>query len=624
MYRYFAVVWNPSDPQASSVSSLICGRLSVAGAPWVPVFAAPGVAAFHAEPGQAASGTLVLGSGAGVVFGRIFNRDLDSPQPGPNAGLDAPESLRVLASGGLRLIERYWGRYVALIHDRAHGATWVLRDPSGGLPCLFAQHRGVNLIFSDLEDCVALDLLHFSVNWRYIRALVASSGLQQRETALQEVSEIQLGERIYLEGASSPQRAFAWSPFVIARTDPVNDPEIAVGALRRTTRACVHAWAACYPRIVHNLSGGLDSSIVLSCLRDAPSQPEVTCLHYFGNGPQEDERKYARLMASHALVELVEHQLDVREVRLEGLKALRRTSRPWYYMYELEHGRFESELALQRHAAGLFSGAGGDGVFFQGRADLAVTDYLFDHGPGRGWLGVAMDAARISHRSIWPLLLGSVRSRLRPSRWDSISELAQRPRTLVNEEVVRLARRETSASYAWFTEDATRSVPPGILWHALTVAASPPYYSAFSGNGCPEQTLPLMSQPLVELCLRIPTYVLIRDGVDRATARRAFARDLPREILARRNKGRIDQHLRNLLDANRQVVREWLLDGWLVREGLLNRDILELYLRPEGSRSDHQYSEILQHYLCIEAWLAGWLEGGAPGVRRILPESLSV
>jgi asparagine synthase (glutamine-hydrolysing) len=117
-----------------------------------------------------------------------------------------------------------------------------------------------------------------------------------------------------------------------------------------------------------------------------------------------------------------------------------------------------------------------------------------------------------------------------------------------------------------------------------------------------------MSQPLVELCLRTPTYVLIRNGMDRATARRAFAPDLPPEIIKRRNKGRVDQHIRNVMDANLNFVRDMLLNGRLVKAGLLDRRNLELYLTRERSPADFQYSEILHEHLCVEAWLSRWLD----------------
>jgi asparagine synthase (glutamine-hydrolysing) len=607
MYRYFVLVWNPRDLTAAASARALSERMVAVASGWVRAFEAVGICAFHAGLGEGASETLLLDHGAGAVFGRIFNRDMDSTASARRIEFDHSESLKIVQTGGRRLIERYWGRYVGLIQDAATGETWILRDPSGGMPCLLSTYQGLNLVFSDLEDCVSLGIRHFTVSWEYIRGLLAYSGYQSRETALNEVSEVQFGERVRFSG-DTVHRCLEWNPLTIAQTNPIPDPETAVAELRRTTRACVHAWASCYSDIVHNLSGGLDSSIVLSCLMDMPSRPNITCLHYFGTGPDEDERKYARLMANLVKVELIEHQLDVREVKLDSILSLRRSSRPWFYMYELEHGRFEGQLAAEREAKGLFSGAGGDGVFFQARADLAVTDYLFDHGLGRDLLRVTVDAARISRTSIWPLLLNALRARAIPPKWHPLRVSDRPERTLVSRHVQQAARRNPKLLHPWFAGRSLRSVPPGVLWHALSVSAAPAYYNSFEAGPYPERTMPLVSQPLVELCLRIPTYVLIKNGMDRATARRAFAPDLPPEIVKRRNKGRIDQHVRNLLDVNLDFVRDFLLNGRLVKEGLLDRRNLELYLTRDRSPADYQYAEILHEHLCIEAWLSRWLD----------------
>lgn len=611
MYRYFVLNWNPGDPQAvvaaRSLSERLCGRQSV----WLQAFEAVGLAGFHAGLGLGASETRVLDQGAGAVFGRIFNRDASDCASALRVDFDGKETFEIIHSGGRRLFERYWGRYVSVVQDAATGESWVLRDPSGHMPCFIATHQGVNLAFSDLEDCIALGVLQFTVNWDFIRAFIAYSNYQARETALGEVSEVQLGERVRFSG-STLRRSLEWDPLVIAQTDPIQDPEVAVAELRRVTRECVHAWAACYPKIVHSLSGGLDSSIVLSCLKSAPSQPDVTCLHYFGTGPDEDERKYARLVSGHLGAELIEHQLTVAEVRLDQILNLRRSPRPWFYMYEVEHSRFEGQLAAERQVKGMFSGSGGDGVFFQAHAELAVTDYLFDHGLGSDLLRVAVDAARVSHKSIWPLLVNAVRARLTPTQIHPLKMAGQPSRTIVSQEAINAGKRNPGLVHPWFANRSTRGVPPGVLWHSMTVGAAPAFYPSFEAGSYPERTMPLLSQPLVELCLRIPTYVLIRNGVDRATARRAFAPDLPVEIIKRRNKGRIDSHIRDVLDANLNFVRDMLLDGRLVREGLLNRRNLEVYLTRERSPADFEYSEILQEQLCVEAWLSRWLDSREP------------
>ena len=606
MYRYLALLWNPADERSQPLVRSLAGQLACGSTKWSCVLDAAGVLVFHADRGAGASDAYLLPHSAGVILGKIFTRNIENPLSAARVACDDAESSRIVASAGNRLFERYWGRYVAIVRNAITGEVWVLRDPSGGFPCWYTSRDGVGIVCSDIDDCSSLEGLSFTVNWNYITGLVAHSGLQARNTALNEVSEVQPGERLRFF-LGTLQRSMEWDPIAMARAAPLESADEAVSALRATTLGCVQTWAACYPAIVHNLSGGLDSSIVASCLKTAPSQPQVTCLNYFSDGPHEDERRYARLMAQHAGMELVERKLDPNTLRLEAVLGVRHSPRPWFYLYELEHGEFEGSLAAQRGATGLFTGAGGDGVFYQSGADLAVTDYLFDHGFGRGLLSTAVDAARMSRKSIWPLLWQAIRHRVLQPEWDPIAMAKPGPRTLVNADIVAAAKHSPELTHPWLTPAAARNVAPGILWHILTLSTPPAYYSSFLRSDYPERVLPLLSQPLVELCLRIPTYLLIKSGHDRALARRAFAGDLPGEIVRRYAKGWAERHYRDVLDRNLEFVRELLLDGLLVQRGLLNRANLELYLTRDQSPADLQYSEILQQHLCTEAWLRRWV-----------------
>ena len=258
---------------------------------------------------------------------------------------------------------------------------------------------------------------------------------------------------------------------------------------------------------------------------------------------------------------------------------------------------------MQYGASGFFSGAGGDSVFYQARADLAVTDYLFEHGFDRGLLRTAIDAAQVSRKSIWPLLLGAVRARMFARPWDPVAMAKPLERTIVNNEVIAAVKRDAGFVHPWLADRSTVGVPPGILWHVMSISIPPAFYPSLSSGPYPERTLPLLSQPLVETCLRIPSYTLINSGQDRALARRAFAADLPAEIVRRRAKGRADQHVRNMVDANLELIRELLLDGLLVQRGYLNRAALDRYLTRGSSPADYQYSEILQEHVCTESWL---------------------
>lgn len=606
MYRYIVLLWDSTTGRAEPAARELTGRLRASATQWSLVMEAPGVEVFHAGQGIGPSDASLLPHAGGAVLGTLFSRGFGRTASSRIRALDEAEAARIVASGGQHLLEKYWGRYVAVVRAKETADIRVLRDPSGSLPCWYTEHDGVAIICSDIEDCRSLGILTFTVNWDYITGRVAHAALQVRDTALNEVSEIQPGERLHLRHGVAT-RDMAWNPIRIARTAPLESPEEATSLLRAATLDCVHAWASCYDSIVHNLSGGLDSSIVLSCLQTAPSRPRVTCLNYFTRGPNEDERRYARLMAQHTGAELVECESDPAGVRLEELHQLRHSPRPWFYLYELQHAHFEAALAAQHGASVMFSGSGGDGVFYQARADLAVSDFVLDHGFGRGLLATAVDAARVSRQSIWPLLLKAVRQRIWSPKWDPIAMSKPFQRTIVTPAVVEMAKRNRRLSHPWLTPENVVGVQPGILWHVMSLSMPPAYYGSFQWSEHLERILPLLGQPLVELCLRIPTYHLIRGGHDRALARRAFEGDLPRQITRRYAKGRADQNIRNILDANLPFVRELLLDGLLVRRGLLDRDNLEMYLSRDYSPADFQYNEILHEHVSTEAWLRKWV-----------------
>ncbi len=146
------------------------------------------------------------------------------------------------------------------------------------------------------------------------------------ETGLVGASEVGAGECWEITPDTRVKRQQYWNPVEIARSNVIENIDEAVKAVRQTTQACVWAWAHCFPRIVHLLSGELDSSIVLSCLNTAPVRPRVTCLIYFDtSSPAGDEREYARATAASTGFELVEAPHGLTGGGLEPMLAISRS-----------------------------------------------------------------------------------------------------------------------------------------------------------------------------------------------------------------------------------------------------------------------------------------------------------
>ncbi|MGH8290129.1 MAG: asparagine synthase-related protein [Steroidobacteraceae bacterium] len=596
MFRYVALVWNDRDAAAREAARALLERHWPVAQNWRVGLRGRGIEVRYVRARTDSSQAYEVADSGGVVLGTLFARSAEGVSTAAPQALGEADSRAIVDTNGRHLIEEFWGRYVAFLHDAPAQATWVLRDPSGGMPCYLVRCRGVDLYFSWIDDVWELVDDSLEVNWPYLIATVCSLREHSSGTALRGVTQVLTGECLEIRAGVS-KRFFYWDPLAVANTELIEDAAAAVAAMRRCVRDVVHAWASCYEHLLLSLSGGLDSSIVLACLKDAPSRPRTTCCHYYPLGADLDERAFARAAAARADSELIE-RARAPSFSLQPLLTIHRSPEPTHYPYFLEHSRLDAQLAAESGAAAVLSGYGGDQLFYQERAQWAPGDFLHRRGVRPALLRIALDAAQMDQISVWRVLRAAIWGYLVQQRW-SVLEEAGRMRPLLVPEVIREARR--SAEFLHPLLRHPRGTPSGKLWHAHQISQPFDFYDPLGGESGVERIAPLFSQPLIELCLRIPTYVLTQGGWDRAVARRAFYEDLPAQIRNRRHKGGIEEHLRQTVQHNRGLLRELLLDGFLVREGVIDRTKLADVLSGRATRIASGCGELLE-YAGIEAW----------------------
>jgi asparagine synthase (glutamine-hydrolysing) len=601
MFRYFSFVWDARDAEASARVSAHISALQSAGPHWEFAWRRPGIAVLHTHSSASPNRAYVLQEGAGVVLGKLFARRTASPSSAAPRIFDASESAKVVTSGGRHLIDHYWGRYVAFLHDAQTETTRILRDPTSGLPCLHASVQGVGLYFSWLEDAVRLGL-PVTINWDYVAAHLCYQRLELNVTGLNEVTQLLAGECVE-HRSHGRASAFYWDPMKLAAEEPIEDPAAAADSLRQSALDSVHAWAASYERIVHTLSGGLDSAIVLACLKEASARSQITCINYHSPGAAGDERPFARLAARRAGMELLEREREV-AVDFEPLRHMPRGIAPAIYRYYLENSRSELELAREQGATALFSGEGGDQLFYQSRAIFAAGDHLHRRGPIRGlgsdFFRIALDAARVDGVSVWKVFRDAFARAWLSRQWTPTADLG-RFMKLLSSEMIEAVKRDDRWIHPAFR--GSRQAPSGKLWHAYALSApAMEYYDPLGILEGVERVAPLFSQPVLEACLRIPVDVLTIGGWGRAIARRAFQHALPREIVTRRSKGDPGMYVKSVLAQHLDFVRGMLLEGELVRQKFLDRATLEATLRGDPTRGASSEIEIYD-CLNVEAWL---------------------
>jgi asparagine synthase (glutamine-hydrolysing) len=606
MFRYVAFVWNPADPAACEAARALSGGLAEQGSMWTTALRVPGLEVHQAGARLGSFETYRLQNDCGVIVGKLFRGGARQPSVALPSQLDAADTIAIIGSDAQALIRHYWGRYVAFVRDPATATVFVLRDPTGTLSCFEIRYRGVAVYFSSAEDCVRLGLLPpvAPVNWPYIAQLLClQAGRQTGETGLTGVTEVLGGEcREWRD--SRLRRTFRWDPIAIANEAPLEDPVEATAVVRATTLDVVHAWAAGHSAILHALSGGLDSSIVAACLKTAPSQPRFTGINYYSEGSNSDEREYAYPVAEHLGCDLIT-QLRDPTADLSVLVQIERTPSPHNYLSLLDSARSDARAAAQTGATVITNGFGGDQLFCRS-GSCATSDYLARHPFGRSLFRIAWDEARMERASIWDTLGQALRNRLKGQGWDPRAD-AGRFSTLIRPEVVDAVRQREVAVHPLLSRTIARSRREGMFKGKLDqtqqLMIPPPAYNPFGAPDGPELLAPLWSQPLLEVCLRIPMYVHTAGGWDRVIVRRAFTSDLPRAIVTRKSKGGFEEHAKEIFLRNLPFVRLRLLEGRLVREGLLDRTKLEAVLSDHPTRITASNVE-LYDAICIEGWLA--------------------
>ena len=526
-------------------------------------------------------------SDAGCILGTLFHRH---GMAKALTSLAPAETAAISASGGDALLRRYWGAYVAAI--AAPDSVRVLRDPSGTFPCYFARHGGLTLFASD-ADLLLASGAKTDIDFGEIGRQLYRANVPVPATALSGIRELLPGFSLKLPASVETQEP-CWSPWehVADRGEP---PEAAAERLSRTVRHCIQAWASTEGRLLLSVSGGLDSSIIAACLAGAGA--DVICLTMFSDDPAGDERVYARALCSRLGLRLIERPYRLEDIDIEEPLAAH-LPRPRDRTQANAYERVHLEVAREIGANAFVTGNGGDNVFGYSQSAASLADHYLVRGMGVGTVRSLLDVCSQTGCSIfdavaqaWRLARGPPGHRVRP-------------KPLFLDPAFAAELESADLRHEWL--DAPERALPGKAAHISLVLRAQPTLEASRGYSLPVLS-PLMSQPIVETCLEIPSWEWRAGGRDRSLARRAFARDLPPEVLGRRVKGTPSRFAARLLDHLRQPIRERLLGGRLAAHRVVDALALEQALRGDRPVPDLERVRILE-LVNAEAWIDRWLQ----------------
>ncbi len=536
----------------------------------------------------AASGKPPLRFANGFIVGALFDRRF----PRRGASLDAAECQQITQSRGQRLIDGYWGSYVAAF-AHADGAAHVVRAPFGELPCYWLESDRIVALASDPDLLVAAGLMRTSLNWDAMARELAWGDLRGDETCLEGLTALRGGERLSID-AQGTRVDPLWSPWRFAAAGSEQSATSDAEIVRRTAQNCVAARASEYAHVLLLLSGGLDSSIVAACL--SASRTPFSLVTLTTRDPLGDELDYGRCVAEAVRQPLHEALREVSEIDPDRSTAAR-LPRPAGRLFEQETARIVRATGIPAGAQAVFGGGGGDNVFCSLRSAAPAADRLLTIGPGRAFLGTARAVSDLAPASlvrvIWAAIGRTLPGTRRSPAYCDPSFLSEEARAAVR----------AAVPHPWLSPP--RGALPGKAAHIKLLAYAESFQQGFDPQADLPMVTPLLSQPLVETCLAIPSWEWVAEGRNRAVARRAFAADLPARIISRRSKGTPDSFAAEIYERYRPKLRERVLGGLLAQHHLIDVTAARQAFDRSGSLAPENYRRLLR-VADVESWARIW------------------
>jgi asparagine synthase (glutamine-hydrolysing) len=524
---------------------------------------------WYPEAGLAIIGTLFPKNGRGAI-----------------THIDEGTAAAICASGGAALLDAFWGGYVAF---GAGGASshFILRDPTGTCPCLWrADDRG-SFFAADARMLLALTDIKGSIDLEQVVHGLVYRDLRGTRTCLVGVNELLPGSALDLPGDRTPAIRSAWSPWsFVYRGGKALDRQEAVDRVREQVMRCTGEWRSVFGNILLELSGGVDSSVVASALSSCSG---VSALTFASQHPEGDERTYARAAAAAAGIELHEAMLDPRAIDI-GRSAAWQLPRPSTRLFAQHAEVLAIARAGECKAEAFFGGGGGDNVFahLQSAAPAADRLKLGD------WLG-----AWATMRDIVAANRSDIRTVARRA-----FTIARRkgPRQIWPADF-RLLADPTCA----FTSDNPWLIAPanalaGARSHVSALTHVHNHLEGHARSGHGPVVYPLLSQPLIELCLSIPSWMWLEGGIDRSIVRDAFIDKLSPRTATRRTKGAMDGFVSEIFETQRTAIRDMLLGGHLAQAGIIDIAAVTSLLSEGAVFQDYRLLSLVD----VEAWISAW------------------
>jgi asparagine synthase (glutamine-hydrolysing) len=560
-----------------------------------------------------------------IVFnGEIYNhkelrRGLESQGHRFRTQSDTEAILHLYEESGERCVDDLRGMFAFGIWDARRGTLFLARDRLGKKPLYFWHRGGLFLFASEIKALLCHPAVSREVDLDAFHHYLAFGYTPGERSVFAEIAKLPPAHIAMLRQGDLNVRGY-WRLPAGQGGQPTSRQETAARVRRILRDAVTDRLESDVPLGVF-LSGGIDSSAIVACMRQATSQRISTFSIGFGaSAPSFDELLYARLVARRFETE---HTEEILEPKIADLLPTLVDHFDEPFADSSAIPTFVVAQATARHVKVALSGIGGDEAFGGYPRYLGVRfSELFGRVPpvlravaGRALLRAVSDTENSRNWADWIRRFVAGADRPLPDRyigWTRFFDDADLSR-LATPALQAKWRAELDAPHrAAFADrhpgdsvDGAFRIDLGTyLPNDLLVMAD-----RMSMANSLELRAPFCDHRLIEESLRIDSWVKIPRLRLKGLLKAAFADVLPPEVLSHRKQGFMIPLGRWLRSDLRDFMEDLLSPACVESRGLFVGDAVQALKREhlDGSRS---HSDRLWTLMMAELWMRRYLDGG--------------
>ncbi|VWC37756.1 asparagine synthase-related protein [Burkholderia lata] len=454
----------------------------------------------------------------------------------------------------------FWGIYRFAAFDSDRGDLYVMGDPCGQSPVYFHLDRGGTWhVCSELEDFVNVGNISLNADYAYLHQCLWNSANDPESTGWLGISCLPAGRLLKVGKNNDGGSVLVWRPRLtpLRKTggDPIATLQLAVEAfLRQRSKTCLE------------LSGGVESTaIAIALARSGMADRAIAVTYNDSSMAASDEASCSRIVANRLGIRHEVHSLT-EVLPFAPFSNPPLVCRPSNLLAQLSQFEHQAQVVGIDANTTVVNGHGGDTLFLAPPPLSAPIDAAVRLRLKRA-VTSTLDLAIYYRTSIFSILEYNWRHRraggsayfrgdvencifpisplsMRDAPCDSFIELSPNNQPAKRQQVLQFIRM--------LDETVVSLFPPG----------GRSFY-------------PFLSQPMVELALSARPEDLFSGYFDRTFIRDSIFRASGLNTVWKVGKGDTTHNSLCGIARHRDHVRDLCLNGHLVKEGIVNKQVME-------------------------------------------------